>query len=112
MLRQFVRPALLLVLVAASVAPARDGEKGEARFSFCMIGDTPYGSGPLSSGDEDKFDRVIDDVNQDHQIQWVIHTGDIKTGSSLDTDTLIKARFAQYQKFNVPFIYTPGDNEW
>jgi hypothetical protein len=112
MLRTIARPALLMLLVVASVAPARDGEKGAAQFSFAMIGDTPYGSGPFSSGDEVKFQRVIDEINDDHQVSWVLHTGDIKTGSSLDTDQLIRARFDLYQKFNAPFIFTPGDNEW
>lgn len=112
MMRSMLRPAFLLLLVAASVAPARDGEKGESRFSFALIGDTPYGAGPLSSGDEDKFQRVIDDINGDHKVEWVVHTGDIKTGSSFDTDELIRARFALYQNFRMPFIFTPGDNEW
>src|SRR5262245_17087609 len=108
MLRNLARPMLLFVLFAASIAPAApDGkENGEAKFEFCVIGDTPYGGGPNSSGDEAKFDRLIDDVNSDKQIAWVLHTGDIKTGSSLDTNALIESRFALYQKFNAPFIYT------
>src|SRR5262249_21138219 len=114
MIRSLARPILLFVLFAASIAPAApDGhEDGEAKFEFCLIGDTPYGSGPNSSGDEAKFDRLIADVNSDHKIEWVLHTGDIKTGSSLDTDKLITDRFNLYQKFRAPFIYTPGDNEW
>jgi len=112
-MRSILRPTLLFVLFAASIAPAApDGqERGESRFDFAVIGDTPYGAGPDSSGDEEKFGRVIDDINHE-RVEWVLHTGDIKTGSSLDTDALIKARFALYQGFNAPFIYTPGDNEW
>ncbi|HVE42902.1 MAG TPA: metallophosphoesterase [Planctomycetota bacterium] len=114
MLRSLARPALMFVLVAASVAPAApDGhENGSDRFEFCLIGDTPYGAGANSSGDEEKFQRLLDDVNADNKIAFVLHTGDIKTGSSLDTNALIESRFALYQKFNAPFIYTPGDNEW
>ena len=115
MMRSILRPALLIVLLAASSASAApDGheERGQERFSFALIGDTPYGSGANSSGDEGKFVRVIDDINQDHNVDFVVHTGDIKTGSSLDTDELIKARFTLYQGFHKPFIYTPGDNEW
>jgi hypothetical protein len=115
MLRVLGRPVLLLALFTATWSPALPDERqerGEARFSFALIGDTPYGSGPNSSGDEEKFDRVIDDINRDPHVAWVAHSGDIKTGSSFDTDELIRARFALYQRFNMPFLYTPGDNEW
>lgn len=114
MLKSILRPAMLMVLLATSVAPADpdDHEQwGRARFHFALIGDTPYGSGPNSSGDEEKFQRVIDDINHD-RVDWIVHTGDIKTGSSFDTDTLILSRFALYQGFDAPFVYTPGDNEW
>src|SRR5690242_3021720 len=101
MLRVLGRPLLLLTLFTTTWSPAlpdEPQERGEPRSSFALIGDTASGSGPNSSGDEEKFDRVIDDINRAPHVAWVAHTGDIKTGSSLDTDTLIRARFAQYQK--------------
>ncbi|MBV8881203.1 MAG: metallophosphoesterase [Planctomycetaceae bacterium] len=114
MMNRLLRPTLLILLLAAVAPAAPDDhkEKGKARFRFALIGDTPYGAGPDSSGDEAKFAHVIDDINHDRDVEWVFHTGDIKTGSSLDTDALIQSRFALYQQFKAPFIYTPGDNEW
>jgi len=75
-------------------------------FQFALIGDVPY-------AEEDfwKFDNVIEEIN-DSNIKWVLHAGDIKTGSSLCSDELFYNRFDTYQRFEKPFIYTPGDNEW
>jgi len=82
------------------------GYKHGHGFQFALIGDVPY-------AEEDfwKFDNVIEEIN-DSNIKWVLHAGDIKTGSSLCSDELILNRFDTYQQFEKPFIYTPGDNEW
>src|SRR5262245_22536415 len=109
------RLALLILLLAVTVSPAIPGDDpqgGNARFDFAMIGDLPYGTGENSAADEAKFDNLINDVNADNKLQWVIHVGDIKNGSSVTSNAKVIARFNQYQKFQAPFLYTPGDNEW
>ena len=110
MFRHAGRATVWLALVAAIVTAlptATSQEKGASRFEFALIGDVPYGV-----GDDVKLDRIIEEVNKDPKIAWVLHSGDIKNGSSDTSDALVAARFAQYQKFKSAFIYTPGDNEW
>ena len=75
--------------------------------SFALIGDAPYGATL-----EPQFDRVIDAINAEPRVRFVLHTGDIKSGSERCDDTLLQHRFDQYQRFAKPFVYTPGDNEW
>lgn len=75
--------------------------------SFALIGDAPYGSAL-----EPQFERVIDAINAEPRVRFVLHTGDIKSGSERCDDTLLQHRFDQYQRFAKPFVYTPGDNEW
>lgn len=82
-------------------------DNGTAPFSFALIGDMPYGTDALAP-----FDRVIGEINADNDVQFVVHVGDVKKGSERCDDALIVSRFALYQKFRTPFIYTPGDNEW
>lgn len=83
-------------------------DSGSARpVSFALIGDVPY-----SAIEAAKFDRVIDRINQDKDVRFVVHMGDIKSGSSNCDDATYVTRFNQYQKLRAPFIYTPGDNEW
>jgi len=89
---------LTAVAAAAQAAPVT---------SFALIGDTPYGV-----AQEPMFDRVIDDINANAHVRFVIHTGDIKAGSERCDDDLFLRRFAQYQRFSMPFVLTPGDNEW
>lgn len=75
--------------------------------AFALIGDTPYGAAR-----EVMFDRVIEDINQSHQVRFVVHTGDIKAGSERCDDDLLIHRFEQFETLDVPFILTPGDNDW
>jgi len=72
-----------------------------------LIGDMPYGTAA-----EPQFDRVIDAINAAPGVRFVLHTGDIKSGSERCDDTLLQRRFEQTQRFTKPVVYTPGDNEW
>lgn len=76
-------------------------------FSFALIGDMPYGQDSIVP-----FERVRAEINADKDIRFVMHVGDVKDGGERCDDALIQARFSMYQKFRVPFLYTPGDNEW
>lgn len=79
-------------------------------FSFAMIGDVPYGVAPFS--DYPPYDNLVDAINSRRDLRWVIHTGDIKSGSTACSDELFFDRLDRYNRINKPFVYTPGDNEW
>lgn len=103
---------LIAFLVASSALFAHadsfdDGNEDAHTVSFALIGDVPY-----NAIEAVKFDRVIDRINQDREVRFVVHMGDIKSGSSTCDDATFTARFNQYQKLRTAFIYTPGDNEW
>jgi hypothetical protein len=76
-------------------------------FSFALIGDAPY-----SAEEATRLDRVIDEINADASIGFVLHAGDIKGGRERCDDALLRARHAQLQRLRAPLIYTPGDNDW
>ena len=80
---------------------------GSETYSFALIGDVPY-----SSSDRPWFEAVIDEINADDDVLWVIHAGDIKTGGQPCTDAFLEERLAIFSRFKDPFILTPGDNEW
>lgn len=88
-------------------AAERDIRRDEdyAKFEFALIGDTPY-------HDLAKFGVMQDSINAAKNIAFVLHAGDIKTGSSECSDELFAARFALFNRFKAPLIFTPGDNEW
>lgn len=74
------------------------------RFQFAAIGDVPYTS-PA------QLDRLVQRVNA-LPVRFTIHVGDIKSGSTVCSDDTFEAVKRQFNAFDQPLIYTPGDNEW
>jgi hypothetical protein len=78
-----------------------------APVDLAIIGDTPYGAIQIPD-----FPNLISAINAAAGLTEIVHLGDIKNGSSrCDTSTF------QFVRDNanlsaLPFIYTPGDNEW
>lgn len=93
--------AVALAMIVTSCGPARDRS-----YEFALVGDNPY-----PPTDVAKFEALIDDVNGRPSMEWVIHLGDIQGGQPC-SDELFQARFDLFQRFAVPFVYTPGDNDW
>ena len=76
------------------------------RFSFAIVGDAPY-----NALEEIEFAGELRQI--DHEdLAFVVHVGDIKSGSSPCSDALFGKRLQQFQSVRHPFIYVPGDNEW
>lgn len=67
---------------------------------------------PYGSAFEPQFDRVIDAINASQRVRFVLHTGDTKGGSERCDHALLQRRFDQYRRFTLPFVLTPGDNDW
>ncbi len=90
----------LLGPILSSLLPAQP-------FEFALIGDMPY-----HPDDDQKFLELIEEINGEKDLSWVLHTGDIKSGSTPCSDEFIQERLELYGQFQHPFIITPGDNEW
>jgi hypothetical protein len=78
-----------------------------AAFSFAVLGDAPYGR-----SEEREFDRVVDRINADPTLRFAVHVGDLKAAAEKCSDALLKRRFAALERLTLPWLYTPGDNEW
>lgn len=102
--------ALFAAGAGAGIQPAAaadDAAAGQQAFSFGVIGDIPYGAAEIA-----KFPAHIQDLNADTALKFVTHVGDIKNGSSVCSDEYFKYIRAEFDTFEHPLIYTPGDNEW
>lgn len=100
-------PFCLLGLAATFVSSTLAQPLLQARrFDFALIGDLLY-----SEKEELKFPELVQDINNSG-VQFVVHDGDIKSGSSPCTDELFLQRFQLFQTFLPPLIYVFGDNEW
>jgi len=76
-------------------------------FEFAAIGDQQYGP-----EGERKWPALSTSLNRAANISFIVHAGDIKSGDTVCSDELFQDRLQAFNAFEVPMIYTPGDNEW
>ncbi|MCB1887982.1 MAG: metallophosphoesterase [Rhodocyclaceae bacterium] len=91
--------SLLALLLPAKAALA-------TALAFALIGDVPY----------NRFERTwfadyLRQVTAD-EVDFVIHAGDIKSGGEYCSDEVFDDRFALFDASPIPFVLTPGDNDW
>src|SRR3954451_1031264 len=105
--------ALISVLVAASShalahPPATGVRQAPAPGSaVAVIGDTPYGAEQLEDFRDD-----VEAINADPDVGLVLHLGDIKNAGTPCSDEYFAQIRADFDRFEDPLVYTPGDNEW
>ena len=101
----FTLMAVLIMVGCATTDPA--GTQAEDTLTFAILGDAPYDPPTLA-----RYKRLIEDVNAYPELAWVIHAGDMKGGIESCSDEFLEQRFELNQLFNIPFVLTPGDNDW
>jgi len=93
--------------LALSAGTASADPDPRSTYSFAVIGDVPYGDAQIA-----KFPGWIQQINHDPVVRSVVHLGDIKNGSSLCTNAYFDLIRSDFDTFEDPLVYTPGDNEW
>lgn len=96
-------PARALCLVLALLALSPLAHAGH----FALIGDMPYGDGEI-----EMTRAILEEIGRDDSIAFVVHDGDIKSGSERCDDLRFMARRDDFDLSRHPFILIPGDNEW
>ena len=99
--------ALGLIASQPATATAADNTADSQAFTFGVIGDIPYGEAEIA-----KFPARIQDINADSALKFVTHVGDIKNGSTVCSDEYFESIRSQFDTFEHPLVFTPGDNEW
>src|SRR5215212_6465675 len=82
------------------------GEEGAPEFEIGLIGDIPY-----TAEEERKTEVLFGEMNSEN-LAFVVHVGDIKSGSSPCTDELFFRERERFESSAHPLFYVPGDNEW
>jgi len=99
--------AALLTIPAAAFAAEAPGQQQDGHYSFAVIGDVPYGAAQIAA-----FPSMVDRINAQPGLSLAFHVGDIKNGSSQCTNEYFSMIRTQFDRFTMPLVYTPGDNEW
>ncbi|MCA1843539.1 MAG: hypothetical protein LC792_10215, partial [Actinobacteria bacterium] len=88
-----------------SDAPAV-GSDHPGKFQIALIGDTGY-----TSAEDQLLLKTRTAISSGHYA-FVVHDGDVK--SPLDPCTAERLAYVHdvFDGFSIPFVYTPGDNEW
>ncbi len=73
--------------------------------SFAFIGDVPY-----NTLEESALNRIYQSFPKD--LAFVLHVGDLKSGTEECSDALLTRRFNLLQTSPLPLVLLPGDNEW
>ncbi|WP_344808279.1 metallophosphoesterase [Microlunatus ginsengisoli] len=98
--------SLIVGASSSSAAPHRATGRDHGS-TFAVIGDIPYGAAEIA-----QFPAVVDQINSDPSVSWVVHLGDIKNGSSVCSDDYFAMIKKDFDGFADPLVYTVGDNEW
>ena len=77
-----------------------------AILAFALLGDVPY-----SQPQANLLNDLIDAMNA-QPLAFVVHVGDITSGTGPCGDEWLEARKAQFARIKHPFVLLPGDNEW
>jgi hypothetical protein len=104
-----------IATVAQGTAPSRQATLDQSadndnngHVTYAVIGDFPYGPEKRA-----EMPALIAKINADPEVERVVHLGDIKAGSNSDcSDAYFADIRAQFDTFDDPLVYTPGDNEW
>ncbi|MDO5501056.1 MAG: hypothetical protein Q4F67_15380 [Propionibacteriaceae bacterium] len=102
-----VLAAATAILAVADVAAPAQAANPNSDTTFAVIGDVPYGLPQFA-----EFPHMVDEINAQDKLRFVAHVGDIKAGSQRCDDSYFLAIRAEFDRFEDPLIYTPGDNEW
>jgi len=79
----------------------------DLRYDFALVGDVPYDESQTTN----LFPNMIEEMNR-ARLAFVVHDGDIKSGSTPCTDESFESVYALFQTSRHPLIYLFGDNEW
>ena len=90
-----------------ATASADAGKAAPSSYVFGVIGDVPYGADQVAS-----FPGWVDQISAEADVRLVAHVGDIKNGSSVCSDEYFDSIRGEFDRFDVPLVFTPGDNEW
>lgn len=115
-MNKITAPLLLSTLILAVTNALAVSSSSDARYerahAVAVFGDSPYGTSPADAAEFSSTPAFIDAINADREVSLALHVGDIHSGSQYCTEAYNRSVYNLWTRFQVPLVYTPGDNEW
>lgn len=105
-LRDYFRLGLIALVPLLFATPLSSQLNAAQQIRFLAIGDAPYSEGEfllLESLLEQELEKGT---------PFIVHVGDVKGGTAPCTDRGLERIADLFRSWDVPVVYTPGDNEW
>jgi hypothetical protein len=90
---------------SAYASPGADGHR-TGSYEIGLIGDMPYGETGRA-----QWPSVIKEIN-DSDVAFTTFDGDLKNGQERCDQPFYDQALKDYNSFERPLVYVPGDNEW
>lgn len=74
--------------------------------NFGLLGDTPY-----SAWERAQLPDMLAAMGREG-LAFAVHAGDIKSGSTVCSDAVLRDILGVFQAAPLPLVYVPGDNDW
>lgn len=108
----FLGAALFLGVSAVHAFNTPFDDRSHGVRTVAVFGDSPYGTAPTDTAQTSATAAFIDSINADRDVSLALHVGDIHSGSQYCTEAYNRTVYDLWTRFQVPLVYTPGDNEW
>jgi len=101
--------AMFLTFVTACVAQngQAQGHGNGRAYAIGLWGDLPYSAVQATVG----VTNLIADMNS-QELVFTVHDGDLKSGSSVCSDSVYTQGLSYLNSLRAPAAFTPGDNDW
>ena len=101
-----MRAAVSCIILIGICFATVHAQGGSGAFSFALIADMPYNSYERSAVAD-----IMREIDAE-ALAFVIHAGDLKSGSDQCDDGVLLWNRALFDRSRHPLIYVPGDNDW
>jgi hypothetical protein len=110
-MRKFIA-LVAAAIVALAIAAASASAGNPNTLTVAVYGDSPYGTSNTDTAEFAATPAFIASVNNDADVQEIVHVGDIHSGSQKCTVAYDQSIYDLWAAYRNPLVYTPGDNEW
>jgi hypothetical protein len=96
-----------LLSLAGLITFATPADAAATRFTFAVIANTMH-----SSADEAATQRLIEAINRERDVSFIVYNGNLKGPKEACRDALYERRHTLLETSRIPLFFIPGQHDW